>query len=264
MECVVNVSEGRRLDVLGALVNAVETDLLDLHTDPDHNRSVFTLVGEDAPRRLTERAIALLDLAQHDGVHPRIGVVDVVPFVPLGDATLADATRARDEFARWAAEDLGVPVFLYGPERSLPLIRKGAFQLIQPDVGPPTPHRTAGAVCVGAREPLVAYNLFVSDVTIDEARAIAASVRSDTVRALALTLGSKIQVSMNLVKPDVTTPFDAFNRVSAHAHVTQAELVGLLPADVLAAIPRDKWDQLDVGIERTIEFRLAKWAQQSL
>ena len=122
LECVVNVSEGRREDRLGVLAAAAGADLLDVHRDGDHHRAVLTLVGTEAPRRVAAAAVAELDLRAHDGVHPRLGVVDVVPFVPLEPATMADAVAARDAFAAWAGGELGVPCFLYGEERSLPRI----------------------------------------------------------------------------------------------------------------------------------------------
>ena len=105
LECVVNLSEGRRPEVIDALAAAAAPDLLDLHSDPHHHRSVLTLAGPDAARRVARAAVETLDLAGHDGVHPRIGVVDVVPFVPYGDgATMAAAIEARDDFATWAAD----------------------------------------------------------------------------------------------------------------------------------------------------------------
>src|SRR5258705_9637859 len=110
--CVMNVSEGRRDDVLDRLDAAARPELLDRHTDADHNRSVLTLVGPEAPRRVAREAVAELDIRSHAGVHPRVGVVDVVPFVPLMGHELADALRGRDEFAAWAAAELAVPCFL--------------------------------------------------------------------------------------------------------------------------------------------------------
>ncbi|HEX9258706.1 MAG TPA: hypothetical protein VF855_04155, partial [Acidimicrobiales bacterium] len=151
LECVVNVSEGARVDVVAGLAAVCEPDLLDLHSDPHHNRSVLTLVGTQAPRRLAREAVAMLDLRRHAGVHPRLGVVDVVPFVPLAGSTLADARAARDEFIAWAASELQVPCFLYGPELPLPEVRRRAWKTLAPSAGPPQPHPSAGAMCVGAR-----------------------------------------------------------------------------------------------------------------
>ena len=124
LECVVNISEGRNRDVLRQLAQACADELLDMHIDPDHNRSVFTLLGIDAPRRLARQAVELLQLETHQGVHPRLGVVDVVPFVPLDGSTMDDAIAERDAFAQWVSSELSVPCFLYGSERSLPDVRR--------------------------------------------------------------------------------------------------------------------------------------------
>jgi glutamate formiminotransferase len=257
LECVVNVSEGRRHDVLASLAATVRDDLLDVHTDPDHNRTVFTLVGEEAPRALARAAVAQLDLGTHDGVHPRLGVVDVVPFVPLGDATPADARAARDRFAAWVADELGVPAFLYGPERTLPDVRRRAFGELAPDAGPPRPHPTAGGVAVGARPLLVAWNLWLAEPDLALARRVAAAVRGPHLRALGLAVAGGAQVSMNLVAPDVLGPAEAWDRVAALAPVGRAELVGLVSAVTLERIDPSRWGRLDLAEERTIEYRLA-------
>ena len=255
-----NVSEGARPDVVADLAASAGPSLLDVHRDEHHNRSVLTLAGpavEDAARSLTARAIETLDLRTHAGVHPRIGVVDVVPFVPLGPATIADAVAARARFASWAAVELGVPCFLYGPERSLPDVRRGAFTTIRPDTGPPSPHPTAGAIAVGARPVLVAYNLWLAapaDTSL--ARRIAGEIRGPSVRALGLDVGGQPQVSCNLVAPATTGPGAVYDAVAGRARIERAELVGLLPAAVLQAEPPDRWSQLDLGADRTIEARL--------
>ena len=133
LECVVNISEGEDKTRLATLANSVGADLLDLHSDADHNRSVFTLAGVEAPRVLARTALEKLDISVHEGVHPRVGIVDVVPFVAIDPSTFEEALAARDDFARFAAEELGVPCFLYGPERTLPFIRKHAFVDLLPD-----------------------------------------------------------------------------------------------------------------------------------
>lgn len=262
LECVVNLSEGRDQGLLATLTEACGDDLLDLHTDPDHNRSVATLVGDTAPRVLTERAVEALDLSGHSGVHPRLGAVDVVPFVPLAGSDMADALAARDAFARWAADDLGVPCFLYGPERSLPEVRKRAFVDLVPDVGPREPHPRAGAICVGARDLLVAWNLWLEGIDLATTRAVAARVRTDSIRTLGLQTGRYTQVSVNLVEPLHTGPAVAFDAIVAElpatARVVRAELVGLAPRAVLDAIDQGRWEELDLDDSRTIEARLAR------
>lgn len=260
LECVINVSEGRDAAALDALRASCADALLDVHTDADHHRSVFTLAGWDvgeAARSLTRCAVATLDLARHAGVHPRIGVVDVVPFVPLFEATLADAVAARNRFASWAAESLHVPCFLYGPERALPDVRRGAFTVLAPDIGPEVPHATAGAIAVGARPVLVAYNVWLATDDVAVARGVARAVRRPgVVRALGLQCGDRVQVSMNLLDWAAFGPADAFDAVAAHAAATAGELVGLLPRAALGAIDERRWEQLDVSPRRTIEARL--------
>lgn len=260
LECVVNVSEGRTASVLDDLVRACGDDLLDLHVDPHHHRSVFTLVGESAPRRLAEQAWRHLDLSEHSGVHPRLGVVDVVPFVPLVGSTSADALRARDEFARWAGDNHGITVFVYGPERSLPEVRAAAPSSIAPDAGPSVPNPRTGAVCVGARGPLVAWNLWLDGTDLPTARRVASAIRGPHLRALGLDVGGRTQVSCNLVSPEVLGPHDAYRLVSDRAAVTGAELVGLIEACALAHVPRPLWDTLDLDVSRTVESRLARRA----
>jgi glutamate formiminotransferase len=185
-------------------------------------------------------------------------VVDVVPFVPLAGSLLGDAVAARDAFAAWFAGELGVPCFRYGPERTLPEVRRRAFRDLAPDLGPDRPHPTAGACCVGARELLVAYNVWLVTPDLARARAVAAAVRSPGIRALGLACGNRVQVSMNLVDPLVEGPAAAYDAVAARAPVAGAELVGLVPAAVLEAIPPSRWEELDLGPHRTIESRVAR------
>lgn len=260
IECVPNLSEGRRPDVIAELAALAGPDLLDVHTDPDHHRSVLTLVGAAAVRTVAWRAVEVLDLRSHQGVHPRLGVVDVVPFVALEGSTGSDALGARDAFAEFAAGELGVPVFLYGPERTLPDIRRWAWSALAPDLGPTAPHPTAGAMCVGARDVLVAYNVWLAEPDLVAARAIAAALRGPGVRALGLAVGNRVQVSMNLVRPDEVGPAEVYDAVAARARVAGAELVGLVPARVLARIDPARWAQLDLATERTIEWRLGRRA----
>jgi glutamate formiminotransferase len=262
LECVVNVSEGADRRVLGELAAAVADDLLDIHIDENHNRSVFTLVGEQAPRNLTRRAFELLDITTHTGVHPRLGIIDVVPFVPLAGSTWDDAVTARDRFAHWVVDEFAIPAFLYGPERTLPYVRQHAFVDLDPDVGPLEPHPHAGAVCVGARDALVAYNVWLRDCDVTAARKIAAAIRGSSLRALGLQVGDRVQVSMNLINPMELGPFQAFDAVSELTQTEGAELVGLIPQAVLDAIPPSRWKQLDVSSEQTIEFRLAERARR--
>jgi glutamate formiminotransferase len=269
LECVVNLSEGCNPYVLAALSAAAGRCLLDRHGDCAHHRSVFTLAGDesvvmDAVQDLARAAVKLLDLRGHVGAHPRFGVVDVVPWVALEGWPLKDAQgpgaeralKARDAFARWAASDLGLPAFLYGPGRALPEVRREAWGTLQPDFGPLGPHPTAGSVAVGARGLMVAYNLWLEEADLAKARAVAATLRSAEVRALAFALGERVQVSCNLVQPFVVGPAQVFDTVASIAPVANAELVGLVPQAVLAATPKRRWEELDLSVERTIEDRL--------
>jgi glutamate formiminotransferase len=264
LECVINVSEGCDARRLADLDQVCGRDLLDRHSDCDHHRSVFTLVGEAAGRELTTRCVDTLRLDDHRGVHPRLGVVDVVPFVPLDGSSLDDARRARDDFARWAATELELPVFVYGPadkgERQLPDVRRDAWTRLAPDFGPHRPHPTAGAICAGFRRVLVAYNVWLDDTSVDMARVVARDVRGDGVRALGLAVGTRMQVSMNLIDPHRVGPLEAFERVEsvAQSHgvtVAHGELVGLIPGAILERVPEAKWKRLDLDESRTIEAR---------
>jgi glutamate formiminotransferase len=256
LECVMNVSEGRRLDVVDLIARNAGQELLDVHTDADHNRSVITLVGEGSAESVAAAAVGALDLRRHVGVHPRLGVVDVVPFVPLGPVTLEEARASRDRFARWLAAELGVPSFLYGRERSLPELRRRAFRDLPPDFGPTEPHPTAGATAVGARPVLVAYNLWLADTDVTTAKRLAADVRGPHVRALGLPVEGGAQVSMNLLSPDVVGPSEVYDAVAARARIERAELVGLVPRSVLERVAEERWNELDLSRERTIESRL--------
>ena len=259
LECVINVSEGHDGAPLRAIAAAAAPCVLDVHRDEHHNRAVLTLAGERvewAAREVARATLALLDLSTHVGVHPRIGVLDVVPFVPLAGSDIDDAIAARDAFAEWAATDLDLPCFLYGPERSLPDVRRAAFTDFAPDTGPVSPHPTAGACAVGAREVLVAYNLWLARDDLAVAKAIARAIRSPAVRALGLQVGGAVQVSCNLLAPFDVGPAQLYDRVAGEAAIAKAELVGLVPRDVVRAVPQARWETLDLGEDRTIEARL--------
>jgi glutamate formiminotransferase / 5-formyltetrahydrofolate cyclo-ligase len=221
---------------------------------------VFTLGGHNemvaaGVRSLATETLARLDLRTHQGAHPRIGVLDVVPWVALSGPRAA-ATEARNAFAAWAGAELELPCFLYGTERTLPDIRRDAWRSLAPATGPRMPHPTAGAAAVGARPPLVAYNLWLDGADLDEARRLAAAIRGPAVRALGLQVGDTVQVSCNLIAPQVVGPAAVFDAVATRSAVARAELVGLVPARVLAAIPAHRWPELDLDRSRTIEARL--------
>lgn len=250
LECVVNVSEGRRRVVIDALAHAAGADLLDVHIDAGHHRTVLTVVGEDAPRRIALAAVPLIDLRRHRGIHPRLGAIDVVPFVPLDGSTMDDALAARDAYAEWSP----IPCLRYGPDAlALPELRRTARAMKTLH-----PHATAGVTAVGAREVLVAYNVWLDAETLRTARGIAAALRAPTVRTLGMALPNGVQVSMNLLDPTTFGPANAFDAVASFARVRRAELVGLVPSAVLDGVEPDRWEQLDLAPDRTIEARLAR------
>jgi glutamate formiminotransferase len=277
-ECVVNVSEGRDETALEQLAAAAGPALLDRHRDPDHNRTVFTLAGSaelvaEASRALATATLATLDLAHHRGAHPRLGALDVVPFVPYepgrpAPEDLTDAVAQRDRFARWLGTELGVPSFLYGPLpggriRTLPDVRRLAFGAppdgLTPDHGPARADPRHGATAVGARRVLVAYNVWVSSAEV--ARRVAPLVRGPEVRALGLAVGTRAQVSCNLVDPDRYGPAQLYDRVAEltgemGGRAEGGELVGLIPGRVLATVPPDRRAELGLSEEATVESRL--------
>lgn len=283
------MSEGRRADVIACLADAVRAErapsarseaaaqpggggaarLLDVSSDADHNRTVLTFVGGpeavyEAARRLAEAAVANIDLNRHDGVHPRIGAIDVVPFVPLYNASMDDCRALAHRFAQYAADSLGLPVYLYAeaasrPEhRGLAAIRRGGFEGLRaaigtaerrPDLGPPRVHPTAGAVAVGARGVLIAMNVDLARGDTPVARSIAGAVRESSgglpaVQAMGLWLPRRgvAQVSMNLLDYHRTSPLQAFDRVREEAHrrgveVAAGELIGCAPREALPPDP---------------------------
>ena len=278
LECVPNVSEGRDVDVLDALAAACGASLLDRHVDADHHRSVFTLAGPGswdalaAVVALAGAAASRLDLGIHSGVHPRLGVLDVVPFVALDDPFLA-AVDAAYSFAAWVNTELAVPVFFYDgcadAYRSLPEVRRGAFTAFGPDLGLAEPHPRLGAVAIGARRPLAAVNCWLDTGDLALARTVAAAVRERDgglpgVRALGLELPSRgvAQVSMNLVDLERTGIEEAVTAArraveAAGGRVERVEVVGLLPAAELARCRTEFLVWSGLGPDVTIEARLA-------
>jgi glutamate formiminotransferase / 5-formyltetrahydrofolate cyclo-ligase len=270
IECIPNMSEGRRPEVVAELAEAVTRTsgvmLLDRTSDVSHNRSVFTMAGDAAGLRgamvsLFEAAVRLIDMRLHTGVHPRIGAIDVVPFVPLEGATMAACVALVEEVAAEVGARLGVPVYLYEeaarqPERRrLEQIRRGQFEGLaakmrdpawRPDFGPAEPHPSAGASVIGARMPLIAYNINLTSDNLDAARAIAVAIRESggglrCVKAMGVRLAERgiAQVSMNLTNYTATslrTVFDAVCEQAARhgVEVLESELIGLVPAAALA------------------------------
>jgi glutamate formiminotransferase len=280
IECVVNVSEGRDEAGLRVIADRCGDALVDVHTDADHNRSVFTLAGPGqhdavtAARDLADAVAGTVSIAGHDGVHPYLGALDVVPFVALGGTKIEreQAAAAARAFGEWWADEHGVPVFFYddadGRGRDLPQLRRNAFRSRAPDAGPDTPHPTLGATAVGARTPLIAINVLLVTRDVAVARRIAREVRASDgglpgVRALGLMLASqgRPQVSMNLVDLERTGMEDACLTVRdlarrAHTDVASVEVVGLIPRFELDRCSDEfvRWAGIDAA--GTIEARI--------
>jgi glutamate formiminotransferase len=288
-EAVPNFSEGKEAAKISRITEAVRAvsgvRILGLHSDPDHNRSVLTFAGEEDP--VLEGAIALakacaaeLDLASQSGEHPRIGVLDVLPFVPLKGATMDDAVRLANR-AGESLGSLGFPVFLYGSaattqhRRSLPDIRRGGYEgvasrlddpLWKPDYGPRTldPHR--GVVAIGARPFLVAFNAYLDTDDVEVARTVARQIRESggglpAVRALGFGVGGKAQVSMNLTDLEQTTipvALEAVRSAAADlgASVESTELVGLAPLEALLQTARYYLGLRELDAHHVLESRL--------
>ena len=269
VECVINVSEGRRAHVIDALAAAARTAsgsaVLDVSSDPSHHRSVFTVAGppsavRDAVLALYAVAIATIDLRTHQGVHPRIGAVDVVPFVPLATANMRMCVELARDTAHLIADRYGIPVFLYEEaardpsHQHLADLRRGGLGAltdrmlagaIAPDAGPSLPHPSAGVSAIGARPILIAYNVNLASRDVAVARAIARAVRASGgglpgVKAIGVPLPHLqiVQVSMNLLDYHTTSPLVAYTAVGSLAatygtRVLGSEIVGLVPADAL-------------------------------
>ncbi len=291
LECVPNLSEGRRMDVVARLAAAAAgpgVQLLDVTSDPDHNRTVLTLAGE--PEALVAGLLALyevalrdIDLRRHQGVHPRIGAVDVVPFVPLAGTPMTVAADTARLLARQVASRFDLPVFLYEEaaahpgRRALADIRRGGFEglaakladpLWAPDLGPAHPHPTAGATVIGARFFLIACNALLDTADAAVARAIAAAVRESggglpAVRALGFYLPSRgcSQVSMNLVdfrRTSLATLFARLHQEAAarDARIAAGELIGLLPREAALDLVRETLRLPSLPADRLLEERL--------
>ena len=264
---VPNVSEGRDLAALEAIERSLgPARFLDLHADPDHHRAVFTLAalqGDLAPAllNLARAAIERIDISSHEGIHPHVGALDVMPVVYLDDERRGAACAEALTAAGLVGEELGVPVFLYGelatrPEhRERAAIRKGGPQQLGrrieagelvPDFGPRRAHPTAGAVLAAARPPLVAFNVDLASDDVELARAIAAELRESSgglpgVRALGLYLDDRrrAQVSTNVHDHRATPLREIVERVRERAEVAEAELIGLAPRAAFEGFPED-------------------------
>jgi glutamate formiminotransferase len=293
MECVPNFSEGRRREVVEDIVGAARSvegvRVLDLHSDVDHNRSVVTLAGEteavrEAVYRAIVRATELIDLRNHAGEHPRVGATDVVPFIPLGETTMQEAIEAARALGERVAAELEIPVYFYEeaatrPDRqNLENIRRKGFEELReeigrvedraPDLGPARVHPAAGAIVIGARGPLIAYNIYLNTDDLRVARAIARTVRQSSgglryVKALGLEIPARgqVQVSMNLTNYRKSAVHTVFNLVRSEAEaygvsVTDSEVVGLVPLEALVEAARFYLRLHDFDTDQILETKL--------
>jgi glutamate formiminotransferase / 5-formyltetrahydrofolate cyclo-ligase len=271
IESIPNVSEGRRQEVIERFAATIRkvggVRLLDHSSDASHNRSVFTLVGDanslkTATLELFDQALQAIDLREHRGEHPRLGAVDVVPFVPIQGITMQDCVALAKDVGAAVAERFCVPVYLYEEASSNPLrknledIRRGEFEGLAakmatpgwaPDFGPPVPHATAGASVIGARMPLIAYNINLNTDRLDVAKKIASAIRYSSgglryVKAMGIRIDDRnlAQVSMNLTNYDKTPIFRVFEMVKREAarygvSILESEIVGLVPSAALVS-----------------------------
>jgi glutamate formiminotransferase / 5-formyltetrahydrofolate cyclo-ligase len=297
VECVPNYSEGRRAGVIDAIVapfrSKTGVHLLDSRADPDHNRLVVSLVGEPAPLQdalLASARVAVehIDMRTHRGAHPRIGAVDVIPFVPLRGMDMDECVAIARGFAQRYARELSIPVYLYEaaarrPERrNLETVRKGQFEALQgeigkpdraPDFGAPRLHPTAGATAIGARPFLIAFNVNLDSRDMDAARAIARTIRASSggmpcVKAVGVDLHERglVQVSINITDAEVSPVHAVFERVRSEASqrgitVAGTELYGMAPAAALLAASVHYLGIADFDAGQVIDLRLLDLAE---
>lgn len=300
VECIPNFSEGRRSEVVDQIVAAIKSVpgavLLDHESDADHNRSVVTFVAEpdlvvDAAIAAAKKAAELIDLNKHSGEHPRMGATDVIPFVPISGVTMDECIQLARVCGERMWSELGIPVYLYEkaasrPEReNLATVRKGQFEGIRdeiatnearrPDYGEARVHPTAGITAIGARPPLIAYNVNLGTKDIEIANKIARAVRHQTgglryVKALGFELKDRgiVQVSMNMVNYEGSPMFRVFEMIKREAErygvpVVGSEIVGLVPQRALNAVA-DFYLQLEsFSEEQILEHRLAAAVEEN-
>ena len=292
VQCVPNISEGRRLDVVERIIDQVRqtegVQLLDYSSDHDHNRSVITYVGDlasvqEASFRLTREAVHLINMEEHQGAHPRIGAVDVIPFIPIEGITMKECVEGATALAERINKELDVPTYLYGEaatnatRKNLSNIRKGNYEGLKesiheesrhPDFGEPKMHETAGATVVGARMPLVAFNVNLGTDRKDIADAIARCVRErnggfKNVKGMGVVLEERnqVQVSMNLENYQATPIFRVLETIRREATrygvpVVGTELIGLVPQQAMLDVAKWYLQLEDFDSDQVLENRL--------
>ncbi len=293
VECVPNFSEGRRKEIIEEIIDQVrkrkDVKLLDYSSDPDHNRTDVTFIGEpqsvkEAALDLAIKCVELIDMNKHKGEHPRMGAIDVVPFIPVYNVTMEECVKLAHEFAKEFSEKTGVPCFMYEeaatrPDRkNLADVRRGEFEGLKeaigkdpdkvPDYGPNKIHPTAGATAVGARFFLVAFNVNLGTSDIEIAKKIARAVRHSSggyryVKAMGFEIKERgiVQVSMNLTNYQKTPIFRVFETIKNEAErygvpVIGSEIVGLVPLEALVMVADHYLRLENFSIDQVLEKRL--------
>ncbi len=293
VECVPNFSEGRRKEIIEEIIDQVrkrkDVKLLDYSSDPDHNRTDVTFIGEpqsvkEAALDLAIKCVELIDMNKHKGEHPRMGAIDVVPFIPVYNVTMEECVKLAHEFAKEFSEKTGVPCFMYEeaatrPDRkNLADVRRGEFEGLKeaigkdpdkvPDYGPNKIHPTAGATAVGARFFLVAFNVNLGTSDIEIANKIAKAVRHSSggyryVKAMGFEIKERgiVQVSMNLTNYQKTPIFRVFETIKNEAErygvpVIGSEIVGLVPLEALVMVADHYLRLENFSIDQVLEKRL--------
>lgn len=292
IECVPNFSEGRRKEVIDAIVDSVKIlgiEILDIHSDRDHNRSVLTFIGiphqvEEAILNMFEKAIELIDLNQHSGTHPRIGAIDVLPIVPIRNISIEEAVKFSRKLAKKISERFGIPIYFYEysakrPDRKdLPSIRNIGFEKLKeeiiyddyrvPDIGERKLHPTAGATVIGVRDFLIAYNILIDTDDIEIAKKIAYKIREKTgyfkgIRAIGMFLAErkKCQISINIYQPEIVDldillyNIEKLSKIYG-TRVLESEVVGLVPYENIERVFKNtlkiSYNTKDLAIEKRI------------
>lgn len=286
VECVPNFSEGRSQNIINQIAAAASqvrgAKVLDVEWNAAHNRSLVTIVGEpEAVYRAAWAAVAaatkLVDMRRHSGEHPRIGATDVVPFVPVANVTLAECVRLARRFGQQVARNWKIPVYLYeaaatGPERvNLADVRKGEYEglveeMRKPDFGPNKMHPTAGAMVVGARQYLVAYNVNLDTADVQIAKDIASRIREKNgglpgVKALGFAVDGRAQISMNLVDFARTNIDGVYRVIEAEAQkrkvaIYNSEVYGMIPLAAMVKMVRDSLKAMDFTADQVLEKKI--------
>jgi len=292
VECIPNFSEGRRPEVIEAIVSVIRSEpgilVLNYSSDPDHNRSVVTFVGasdavEEAAFAAIRTASTLIDMEKHQGTHPRLGATDVVPFVPLAGTTMDECVALAQQLGKRVGEELGIPVYLYEaaatrPERKhLEQVRRGQYETLKPTIADdperapdygPLKVGSAGATIIGARNPLVAFNVYLTTDDIKIAQKIARVIRASSggfphVKALGMVVKGRAQVSMNFTNTSETSlasVIEAIRREAGQVGVAihHSELIGLISNSVLVDVASSFLQLEAFSSEQILEYKLSQ------